>query len=38
VTLIGNVEFVEEQEPPGCITCGETVENAVANALDAKKA
>ena len=22
---------------PGCITCGETVENAVANALDAKK-
>ena len=23
---------------PGCITCGETVEAAVANALDAKKA
>ena len=23
---------------PGCITCGETVESAVANALDAKKA
>ena len=23
---------------PGCITCGETVEGAVANALDAKKA
>mgnify|MGYP002924597280 FL=1 len=23
---------------PGCITCGETVEIAVANALDAKKA
>ncbi len=23
---------------PGCVTCGETVENAVANALDAKKA
>ena len=22
---------------PGCITCGETVENAVANASDAKK-
>ena len=22
---------------PGCITCGETVENAVANALNAKK-
>ncbi len=23
---------------PGCITCGETVESAVANALDAKRA
>ena len=23
---------------PGCITCGETVEGVVANALDAKKA
>ena len=23
---------------PGCITCGETVESAVANAVDAKKA
>ena len=23
---------------PGCITCGETVESAVKNALDAKKA
>ena len=23
---------------PGCITCGETVESAVTNALDAKKA
>ena len=23
---------------PGCITCGETVESAVANALDAKQA
>ena len=23
---------------PGCITCGETVESAVVNALDAKKA
>lgn len=22
---------------PGCITCGETVESAMANALDAKK-
>ena len=25
-------------ELPGCVTCGETVESAVANALDAKKA
>lgn len=25
-------------ELPGCITCGETVESAAANALDAKKA
>ena len=25
-------------ELPGCITCGETVESAVANALDAKNA
>lgn len=25
-------------ELPGCITCGETIEDAVANALDAKKA
>ena len=25
-------------ELPGCITCGETVESVVANALDAKKA
>ena len=25
-------------ELPGCITCGETIENAVTNALDAKKA
>lgn len=25
-------------ELPGCITCGETIESAVANALDAKKA
>ncbi len=24
-------------ELPGCITCGETIESAVANALDAKK-
>lgn len=25
-------------ELPGCITCGETIESAVANAVDAKKA
>ena len=24
-------------ELPGCITCGETIESAVANAMDAKK-
>ena len=24
-------------ELPGCITCGQTLENALANALDAKK-
>ena len=24
-------------ELPGCISCGETVESAVANAMDAKK-
>ena len=42
------MEFVEDKDEggfvvsypdlPGCITCGETVESAVANALDAKKA
>lgn len=42
------MEIVEDKEEggfvvsfpdlPGCITCGETVENAVANAMDAKKA
>ena len=41
------MEIVEDKEEggfvvsypdlPGCITCGETVESAVANALDAKK-
>lgn len=41
------MEIVEDQEEggfvvsypelPGCITCGETIEAAVANALDAKK-
>lgn len=25
-------------ELPGCITCGETIESAIANAMDAKKA
>lgn len=29
--------IVSFPELPGCITCGETVESAVANALDAKK-
>ena len=29
---------VSYPELPGCITCGETVEGALANALDAKKA
>ena len=41
------IEIVEDKEEggfvvsypdlPGCITCGETVESAVTNALDAKK-
>ncbi|MCI8895473.1 MAG: hypothetical protein HFI42_15200 [Lachnospiraceae bacterium] len=29
---------VSYPELPGCITCGETVEKAVANAIDAKRA
>jgi len=29
---------VSYPELPGCITCGESIESAVANALDAKKA
>jgi len=29
---------VSYPELPGCITCGETIESAVANALEAKKA
>ena len=29
---------VSYPELPGCVTCGKTVEDAVANALDAKKA
>lgn len=28
---------VSDPDLPGCITCGETVETAVTNALDAKK-
>lgn len=28
---------VSFQDLPGCISCGETVESAVANAMDAKK-
>ena len=29
---------VSYPELPGCLTCGETIESAVANAIDAKKA
>ena len=42
------MEIIEDKEEggfvvsypdlPGCITCGETVESAIINALDAKKA
>ena len=42
------MEFVEDKDEgglvvsypdlPGCITCGETIESAAANGLDAKKA
>ena len=42
------MEIVEDKEEggfvasypdlPGCITCGETIEGAIANLLDAKKA
>lgn len=42
------MEIVEDQDEggfvvsypdlPGCITCGETIESAAANAVDAKKA
>lgn len=32
------VFVVSFPELPGCITCGQTLENALANALDAKKA
>lgn len=42
------MEIIEDQDEggfvvafpdlPGCITCGETIESAVANALDAKRA
>ena len=48
LTMNYRMEIVEDKdeggfvvsfpELPGCITCGETVESAVANALDAKKA
>lgn len=41
------MEFIEDKNEggfvvnfpdlPGCITCGETIESALANALDAKK-
>ena len=42
------IEIIEDREEggyvvsypelPGCLTCGETIESAVANAIDAKKA
>ena len=36
------MEIVEDREEggyvPGCLTCGETIESAIANAVDAKKA
>ena len=48
MALSYKMEIVEDKEEggfvvsfpdlPGCITCGETVESAVANAMDAKKA
>lgn len=48
LTMPYRMEIVEDKDEggfvasyldlPGCITCGETVESAVANALDAKKA
>lgn len=48
LSLAYRMEIVEDKEEggfvvsypdlPGCITCGETIETAVANALDAKKA
>ena len=48
LTMSYRMEIIEDKdeggfvvsfpELPGCITCGKTVESAVANALDAKKA
>jgi predicted RNase H-like HicB family nuclease len=48
LSLNYRMEIVEDQdeggfvvsypELPGCITCGETIESAIANASDAKKA
>lgn len=48
MTMAYRMEIVEDREEggfvvsypdlPGCITCGETVESAVSNALDAKRA
>ena len=48
LTMNYRMEIVEDKdeggfvvsfpELPGCITCGETIESAVANALDAKRA
>ena len=48
MTMSYRMEIIEDKdeggfvasypELPGCLTCGETIEAAVANALDAKKA
>lgn len=48
IAMSYRMEIVEDKEEggfvafypdlPGCITCGETVESATANAIDAKKA
>ena len=48
LSLSYRMELVEDREEggyvvsfpdlPGCITCGQTIESAVANAMDAKKA
>ena len=47
MAMANRMEIVEDKDEggfvvsypdlPGCITCGETIESAVSNALDAKK-